>query len=102
VRLCFGRAGDYRQLVPEVVDADALAFAAVRAAHLEPPRQVADGLLAAADWPDACLKGVTAYEARMRAAEVLNSAGDRAGALKVLGDETLVLRFRCAASRSSA
>jgi hypothetical protein len=71
-------------LVPEVIDADTLAFAAVRAAHLEPPRQVADGLLAAADWPDARLKGVTAYEARMRAAEVLNSAGDRAGALKVL------------------
>lgn len=71
-------------LVPEVIDADALAFAAVRAAHLESPRQVADGLLAAADWPDARLRGVTAYEARMRAAEVLNDAGDRAGALEVL------------------
>lgn len=71
-------------LVPEVIDSDALAFAAVRAAHLEPPRQVADSLLGAADLPDARLKGVTAYEARMRAAEILNSADDPAGALKVL------------------
>jgi hypothetical protein len=38
----------------------------------------------AADWPDARLKGVTAYQARMMAANVLSRAGDHIGALNVL------------------
>jgi SEC-C motif len=71
-------------LVPEVIDADALAFAKLRATYLEPPRQVADALLAAAAWPDIRLKGVTQGQARMRAAEVLRDAGDRSGALEVI------------------
>jgi hypothetical protein len=70
--------------VPEVIDADALAFVKLRAAHLEPPRQVADDLLAAAAQSSIRLKGVTPFQARMRAAEVLIDAGDRVGALKVL------------------
>ena len=70
--------------MPEVVDVDALAFAEVRATYLAAPRQVADDLLAAADWPDARLKGVTAYQARMMAANVLSRAGDHTGALSVL------------------
>jgi SEC-C motif len=71
-------------LVPEVIDADALAFATLRAAHLEPPRQVADDLLAAAARPSIRLKGVTPYQARMLSAKVLSDAGDRVGALEVL------------------
>jgi hypothetical protein len=70
--------------VPEVIDADALAFAKLRAAHLEPPKQVADDLLAAAAQPTIRLKGVTPYQARMRAANVLSAAGDQAGAREVL------------------
>jgi hypothetical protein len=71
-------------LVPEVIDADALAFATLRAAHLEPPRQVADDLLAAAARPTIRLKGVTPFQARMLAAKVLTDAGDQVGALEVL------------------
>jgi hypothetical protein len=70
--------------VPEVINADALAFAKLRAAYLEPPRQVADDLLAAAAQPTVRLKGVTPFAARMRAAEVLTEAGDRLAALEVL------------------
>jgi SEC-C motif len=85
------RAGDQAfesqaivRLVPEVIDADALAFAELRAAHLEPPRQVADDLFAAASQPAIRLRGVTPYQVRMVAAKVLNDSGDELGALEVL------------------
>ncbi len=55
--------------------ADDLLFALVRAAHLEPPPQVAGDLLSAADQPGTCLAGVTPLQARLRAAEVLIEAG---------------------------
>jgi hypothetical protein len=70
--------------VPEVIDADALVFATVRAAHVEPARQVADDLLDAAAQPANRLNGVTPYQARMMAAQVLSNAGDWAGARDVL------------------
>jgi hypothetical protein len=72
------------RLVPELIDADALAFAELRAAHLQPPRQVVDDLLAAASDPAIRLRGVTAYQARMVAAKILNDTGDEVGSLEVL------------------
>jgi hypothetical protein len=69
--------------VPEVISADALVFAKLRAAHLEPPRQVADDLLEAAAGSAVRLNGVTPYQARMMAAQVLSDAGDQAGAQEV-------------------
>lgn len=55
--------------------ADDLLFALVRAAQLESPQRIADGLLSAAARPDAGLAGVTPLQARIRAAEVLIEAG---------------------------
>jgi hypothetical protein len=54
---------------------DDLLFAVVRASHLEPPRQVAEDLLSAADRPGEGLAGVTPLQARLRAADVLIGAG---------------------------
>jgi hypothetical protein len=71
-------------VVPEVIDADALAFANLRATYLESPRVVADDLLAAADSGSSRLKGVTPYQARMRAAFVLSAAGDYRAEREVL------------------
>lgn len=63
--------------MPEVWTPDDLRFALVRAAHLEPPRQVASDLLAAADEPAARLAEVTPFQARLRAAQVLLEADER-------------------------
>jgi tetratricopeptide (TPR) repeat protein len=63
---------------------DDLRFALIRAAHLERPREVASDLLAAADQPGTRLAEVTAFEARVRAAEVLLEAGQRGESLTVL------------------
>jgi hypothetical protein len=70
--------------MPDVIDRDALAFAAVRAAHFEPPQQVADDLLAAAAEPDTRLAGVTPAQARRRAANILMRAGKLDAARNVL------------------
>ncbi len=63
---------------------DDLRFALIRAAHLEPPRQVASDLLAAADQPATRLADVTAFQARLRAAEVLLEADQRGEGITVL------------------
>src|SRR5215469_11812365 len=63
--------------------ADDLLFALVRAAHLEPPPQMADRLLSAADQPGTGLSGVTPLGARLRAAQVLIEAGLRDDAIAV-------------------
>jgi len=65
---------------------DDLLFALVRAAHLEPPRSVADGLLSAADRPDDGLAGVSSLQARIRAAQVLIAAGSSDDAIAVARD----------------
>lgn len=64
--------------------ADDLRFALVRAAHLESPRQVAGDLLAAADEPATRLAKVTAFQARLRAAQVLLEAGEHGEGMAVL------------------
>src|SRR5258706_15476489 len=63
---------------------DDLRFALIRAAHLEPPRQVADDLLTATDQPATRLGGGTAFQARLRAAEGLLRAEERGEGLTVL------------------
>lgn len=63
---------------------DDLRFALIRAAHLEPPRQVASDLLAAADQPATRLAHVSTFQARLRAAEVLLEAGQLGEALTVV------------------
>ena len=63
--------------MPDVWTPDDLRFALVRAAHLEPARQVASDLLAAADQPATRLTEVTAFQARLRAAQVLLEADER-------------------------
>jgi len=63
--------------MPDVWAPDDLRFALVRAAHLEPPQEVAGDLLAAADQPAARLTEVTAFQARLRAAQVLLEADER-------------------------
>jgi hypothetical protein len=63
--------------MPDVWRPDDLRFALVRAAHLELPRQVATDLLEAADQPATQLTEVTAFQARLRAAQVLLEADDR-------------------------
>jgi hypothetical protein len=75
---------DTVHFVRGALTADDLSFALVRAAHLEPPRQVADGLLSGADQPGPCLAGVTPLQARLRAAEVLIRAGLRDDAIAVV------------------
>jgi tetratricopeptide (TPR) repeat protein len=80
-----GASVPYCRLMPDVWAPDDLRFALIRAAHLEPPRQVVSDLLAAADQPAARLAGVTAFQARLRAAEVLLEAGQR-------GEGAMVLR----------
>jgi hypothetical protein len=70
--------------MPDAWTADDLLFALVRAEHLEPPRQVADRLLSAADQPGTCLCGVTSLQARLRAAQVLVEAGLRDDAIAVV------------------
>ncbi|HEX3925632.1 MAG TPA: hypothetical protein VHY31_25370 [Streptosporangiaceae bacterium] len=70
--------------MPDVWAPDDLRFALSRAAHLEPPRQVVSDLLAAADQPAARLAGVTAFQARLRAAEVLLEVGQRGEGVMVL------------------
>src|SRR5258708_28842145 len=76
--------------MPEVWTPDDLTFAVVRAARLESPGQVAEDLLAAAAQPSGRLDGVTALEARLRAAEVLIEAGRTGDAIaiarQVIGD----------------
>jgi hypothetical protein len=63
---------------------DDLRFALIRAAHLAPPRQVADELLAAAEQPATRLDEVTAFQVRLRAAEVLLAADERGEGVRVL------------------
>ena len=70
--------------MPDVWAPDDLRFALVRAAHLEPPQQVANDLLAAADQPATQLTEVTAFQARLRAAQVLLEADDRGEGVAVL------------------
>ncbi len=76
--------------MPEVWTPDDLTFAVVRAARLESPGQVAEDLLAAAAQPSRRLDGVTALEARLRAADVLIEAGRTGDAIaiarQVIGD----------------
>jgi tetratricopeptide (TPR) repeat protein len=68
--------------MPDVWTPDDLRFAL--AAYLEPPRQVAGDLLAAVGQPATRLDDVTAFQARLRAAEVLLRAGERTEAMTVL------------------
>ena len=70
--------------MPDAWTPDDLRFALIRAAHLAPPRQVAGELLAAADQPATRLDGVTAFQARLHAAEVLLAAGERGEGARVL------------------
>lgn len=70
--------------MPDVWTPDDLRFALVRAAHLEQPRQVANDLLAAVDQPATQLTEVTAFQARLRAAQVLLEADDRGEGVAVL------------------
>lgn len=70
--------------MPDVWTPDDLRFALVRAAHFEPPRQVANDLLAAADQPATRLAGATAFQARLRAAQALLEAGQRGEGISVL------------------
>lgn len=63
--------------MPHVWTPDDLQFADVRAAHFELAAQVAGDLLAAAGQPESRLKGVTAAQASLRAADLLIAAGDR-------------------------
>jgi hypothetical protein len=70
--------------MPDVWTRDDLQFAGVRAMHLTSPRGVADDLLAAADDPATRLSGVTPFQARVRAAEVLRRAGEQAGSLAIM------------------
>lgn len=74
----------YCRFMPNAWAPDDLRFALIRAAHLEPPRQVADDLLAAAVQPATRLDDVTAFQARLRAAEVLLQAGERGDGMAVL------------------
>jgi hypothetical protein len=67
--------------MPGAWTADDLLFALVRAAHFEPPSQLAGRLMSAADQPGTCLSGVTPLQARLRAAEVLIEAGLRDDAI---------------------
>jgi tetratricopeptide (TPR) repeat protein len=62
--------------MPDAWTPDDLRFALVRAAHFEPPRQVASDLMAAADQPATRLAEVTALQARLRAAQVLLEADE--------------------------
>ena len=70
--------------MPQVWTPDDLRFADVRAAHFDPAEQVAGDLLAAAGQPGSRLKGVTAAEASLRAAELL-IAQDRDRAASIAG-----------------
>ncbi len=70
--------------MPDVWTPDDLRFALVRAARLESPRQVASDLLAAAGQPATRLAGVTAFQARLRAAQVLLEAGQHGEGMTVL------------------
>jgi hypothetical protein len=70
--------------MPDVWTPDDLRFALVRAAHLEPPRQVVNDLLAAADQPATRLTEVTAFQARLRAARVLLEADEHGEGVAVL------------------
>jgi hypothetical protein len=69
--------------VTNVVSADDLKFAYVRARWLDSPQQVAADLLAAATRPKS-LDGVSALQARIRAGGVLADFGDRDAALDIL------------------
>ncbi len=71
--------------MPDSWTPDDLRFALIRAAHFQPPGQVASDLLTAADQPATRLAGVTVFQARVRAAEVLLEAGQRGKGLRVLG-----------------
>jgi hypothetical protein len=66
-----------------VVSADDLKFANVRARWLDSPRQVAADLLAAAARPE-LLDGVSALQARVKAGSVLGDFGERDDALDIL------------------
>jgi hypothetical protein len=70
--------------MPDVWTPDDLRFAVIRASHLEPPRQVASDLLAAAGQPAPRLAGVTGIQARLGAAEVLLRAGESGESVTVL------------------
>jgi tetratricopeptide (TPR) repeat protein len=70
--------------MPDAWTTDDLRFALVRAAHLQPWRQVVSDLLTAAGQPATRLAGVTPFQARVRAAEVLLRAGERGEGLAVL------------------
>jgi SEC-C motif len=70
--------------MPDAWTPDDLRFALIRAAHLEPPQQVASDLLAAADQPATRLSEVSAFQARLRAAEVLLAADRRGEGMAVL------------------
>ena len=63
--------------MPQVWTLDDLRFANVRAAHFESAEHVAGDLLAAANKPGSRLKGVTAADARLRAADLLIASDDR-------------------------
>src|SRR5262245_1907713 len=75
--------GNTVHFMPDAWTADDLLFALVRAAHFEPPSQLAGRLMSAADQPGTCLSGVTPLQARLRAAEVLIEAGLRDDAIAV-------------------
>jgi tetratricopeptide (TPR) repeat protein len=74
----------YCRFMPDAWTPDDLRFALIRAAHLEPPWQVASDLLVAADQPATRLSKVSAFQARLRAAEVLLEAGERSEGITVL------------------
>jgi hypothetical protein len=74
----------YCRFMPTAWTPDDLRFALIRAAHLESPWQVASDLLAAADQPATRLSKVSAFQARLRAAEVLLEAGERGEGITVL------------------
>jgi hypothetical protein len=63
--------------MPDVWTPDDLQFAHIRATHFESPEHVATDLLAATGEPRSRLKGVSAPEASLRAAELLIAADDR-------------------------
>jgi hypothetical protein len=64
-------------VMPDVWTPDDLQFADIRAMHHESADHVAADLLAATGKPSSRLKGITAAEASLRAAELLIAADDR-------------------------
>ncbi|HEY2550292.1 MAG TPA: SEC-C domain-containing protein [Streptosporangiaceae bacterium] len=69
--------------MPDKWTQDDVVFAVLRGMHVASPRSVADDLMAAAD-QSGRLDGVSPLRARVRAAEVLLRAGDRAESLGVI------------------